>query len=126
VGGVLALIVLLVVGGFSLRNALVTKKSPNIRTTQPGGAGGSASASPALLISVTGAQCTVFVKNLHTGNILRSQGSPVPPGTELKFFQDQLPLQVEISSPTCANVFEGSAELAKTSAGTKWIFTVGS
>ncbi len=123
VGGVLALIVLLVVGGFSLRNALVTKKSPNTRSTQSGGAGES---SPALLISVTGAQCTVSVKNPNTGAVLQSAGSPVPPGRELTFRQDELPLQVEISSAACANVFEHGAELAKAPAGTTWSFSVAS
>ena len=76
---------------------------------------------PALLIRIVHEPCTVFVKNAASNVILQSGNTPAPPGAKLVY--EQVPLQVQISDPHCADVFvHGRKQAPATTA--PWIFSV--
>ncbi|MGZ4433893.1 MAG: hypothetical protein ACXVW7_09735 [Trebonia sp.] len=115
----------MVVGVLALRGALTSKKPPHTSTPSPTSTSPAASVQrsspPVLLVTIAREPCTVFVKNAATNVILQSDNTPPPPGAKLVF--SQVPLQVQISDPRCANVYVHGHKQPP-SAVSPWIFSV--
>ena len=121
-----AALALVVVGVLALRGALSSKKPPHTSTPSPSSTSPAASVqrrspAPVLLVTIAREPCTVFVKNAATNVILKSGNTPPPPGAKLVF--SQVPLQVQISDPHCANVFVHGHKQPP-SAVSPWMFSV--
>ncbi len=105
-----AALALVVMGVFALRGALSSKQPSHTPTPTPSAATSSPAASvqrsspaaPVLLIRIIREPCMVFVKNAASNDILQSDNNVVPLGTKLVFAQ--VPLQIQISDPHCADV----------------------
>jgi hypothetical protein len=105
-----AALALVVMGVLALRGALSSKQpshtstpAPSATTSSPAASVQRTTAAPVLLIRVIGEPCMVFVKNAASNNILQSDNNNVPLGARLVF--GQVPLQVQISDPHCADVY---------------------
>ena len=118
-----AALALVVVGVLALRGALSSKKPPHTSTpttTSTPAAAQRSSPAPVLLIRIIREPCTVFVKDAANSDILQSEDTVEPLGAKLVF--DQVPLQVQISDPHCADVYVRGR---KQPPGAKpWIFAV--
>lgn len=112
---------LVVVGVLALRGTLTSKKPPHTPTPSHSAAQRSA-VTPVLLIKVVREPCYVFVKNATTGNVLQPDNTEAPRGVTLQF--SQVPLLVQISEPTCADVYVHGLRKPAGPAGKSWIFTI--
>jgi hypothetical protein len=125
-----AALALVVMGVLALRGALSSKQPSHTSTPAPSATTSSPAASvqrtssapaPVLLIRVIREPCKVFVKNAASNNILQSDNNAVPLGTKLVFVQ--VPLQIQISDPHCADVYvHGRRQLPAATA--PWILSV--
>jgi len=118
---------LVIAGVIALRGALSSKRAQH--TPAPSSAGGARShtveqSSPvqALLIKIVHEPCRVFVKNANNNNVLQSDNNNVPLGATLRY--NQIPLQVQISDPNCADVYIHGQRRAPSPNERPWIFTV--
>ncbi len=122
----MAALALVVVGVLALRGALSSKKPPHPTTTPtssstPAADQRSTPGAPVLLIRVIREPCMVFVKNAASGDILHSDNTVAPQGATLRYAQ--VPLQVQISDPLCADVFVHGQHLPPAPTA-PWIFSV--
>ncbi len=126
----MAALTLVVVGVLALRGALASKNPSHTSTPTPSATTSSPAAAvqrtspapaPALLIRIVREPCTVFVKNAASNIILQSDNTPAPPGAKLVY--QQVPLQVQISDPHCADVFVHGRKRPP-AATAPWIFFV--
>jgi hypothetical protein len=123
-----AALALVIMGMFALRGALSSKQpshtstpAPSATTSSPAASVQRTSAAPVLVIRIVSEPCMVFVKNAASNNILQSDNSNVPLGTKLVF--GQVPLQIQISDPRCADVYvHGQRQLPAVTA--PWILSV--
>ncbi len=78
---------------------------------------------PALVINVVRAGCDIFVvKNVSDYIVLQARDKPVPTGATLPF--NEVPLDVQISSPACADVYVHGRRQRDGSGGSPWTFAV--
>ncbi len=123
-----AALALVVMGVLALRGALSSKQpshtstpAPSAATSSPAASVQRTSAAPVLLIRVVAEPCMIFVKNAADNIILQSDNNIVPLGTKLVF--GQVPLQIQISDPHCADVYvHGQRQMPAATA--PWILSV--
>jgi hypothetical protein len=123
-----AALALVVMGVLALRGALSSKQpshtstpAPSATTSSPAASVQRSSSAPVLLIRVVREPCMVFVKNAASNTILQSDSNIVPLGTKLVFAQ--VPLQIQISDPHCADVYVHGRRLPP-AATAPWILSV--